>query len=54
MPKQDEYVGTYRVRRLSKAEQAIYVPSSITGDFALYIEPNGSLRYVPVGRVARV
>jgi len=50
MPKQ-EYVGTYRIRKLSRAEQVIHVPSTVFGDFALYIE-DGKMLFVPVGKAA--
>jgi hypothetical protein len=50
MPKDQEYVGTYRVRRLSKNEQAIHVPATVHGDYALHIEKDGTMHFSPVGR----
>jgi len=50
MPKDQEYVGTYRVRKLSKGEQAIHVPATVNGDYALYVENGGIMVFRPVGK----
>jgi hypothetical protein len=48
MPKDQEYVGTYRVRKLSKGEQAIHVPVTVHGDYALYIAKDGTMYFTPI------
>jgi len=50
MKSERKYYGVYKVRRLSQNEQSIKVPSIVTGDFALYVEPNGTMIYEPVVR----
>jgi hypothetical protein len=50
MKSERKYYGVYKVRRLGRNEQSIKVPSTITGDFALYVEPNGTMTYEPVGK----
>ena len=50
MKSERKYFGTYRVRKLSRKEQAIRVPSTVAGDYALYVEPNGTMTFEPVGK----
>ena len=50
MKSERKYYGVYKVRRLSQNEQSIKVPSTVTGDFDLYLEPNGTMTYEPVVR----
>jgi len=46
----NDYIGTYRVRKLSKGEQAIHVPATVAGDYALYLYQDGTMKFIPVGR----
>lgn len=49
--KKEGYVGVFRVRKQSKNEQIIHVPSAAHGDYKLYIE-DGKMLFVPVGKAA--
>lgn len=43
------YNGTYKVRRVANGEQLIHVPATVTGDYALYLDADGTMTFVPVG-----
>jgi hypothetical protein len=43
-----ERVGIFKVRTVGRNEQVIRVPHTLTGEFVLYVEDDGTLRYVPV------
>ncbi len=50
MPEQPpklKYFGTYSIRRLSKCEAAIRVPSTLTGKYDVYTQDNGMIILVP-------
>jgi len=45
----ENYLGTYKVRRDARGEQMIHAPATVTGDFALYLSEDGTMKYVPMG-----
>jgi hypothetical protein len=49
----DNYVGTYKVRSISKGEHVIHVPHTSAGDYALYVEDDGTLTFVPLAVMHR-
>ena len=44
----EEYLGTYKVRKLSKGEQVIHVPVTVAGDYSLYVDHNGTMTFCPI------
>ena len=51
MQKNMQRIGEYKVRKIAKGEQIIHAPATSAGTFVLYVEPNGTLTYVPLVEV---
>ena len=49
MPKEGVYQGTYKVRRDASGKQSIFVPATMTGDYALFVLEDGTLQFEPIG-----
>jgi len=47
----EEYCGKYQVRAPTKAggEQLIHVPSTVYGDYLLYLTEDGTMIFKPLG-----
>jgi hypothetical protein len=43
-----ERVGIYKTRKLTGGELVIHVPPEHPGDYVLFVEEDGTLRYAPV------
>jgi len=45
-----EYKGTFKVRRVAKTgQQTIAVPSTVSGEYSLYIDEAGVMTFEPIG-----
>ena len=51
MQKEVQRIGEYKIRKFQKGEQVIHAPATSAGSFVLYVEPNGTLIYVPLVEV---
>jgi len=49
MPTKGEYKGTYKVRRDVKGKQSIFVPCTVSGDYAVYVDKDGMMTMIPLG-----
>jgi hypothetical protein len=47
---ESEFIGTYQIRPLGHGEVGIHAPVTVTGKFDLYLDKDGTLRYVPMRR----